>query len=38
MSKKVLINKHQEGIPDKEMPELKEEDFSKPDQIVLPGA
>lgn len=29
MSKEGLINKHQEGVPDEEMPELKEEDFSR---------
>lgn len=29
MSKADLINKHQAGVLDKEMPELKEEDFSR---------
>lgn len=29
MNKKNLIDKHQDGIPDEEMPELKEEDFAR---------
>jgi len=29
MSKEDLINKNQDGVPDEEMPELKEEDFSR---------
>lgn len=29
MNKKNLSDKHQDGIPDEEMPELKEEDFAR---------
>ncbi|MBF0120771.1 MAG: hypothetical protein HQK79_18230 [Desulfobacterales bacterium] len=36
MNKKNLINNYQEGIPDEEMPELKEEDFknAKPNRFA----
>jgi len=29
MNKEKLLDKHQEGIPDEEMPELKEDDFAR---------
>ncbi len=39
MNKIDLIDKNQEGIPDEEMPELKEEDFARaqPNRFVKRG-
>ena len=36
MNKDNLISKHQEGVPDEEMPELQEQDFAraKPNRFI----